>query len=148
MSFEATIRRVVKCSPERAYDLWTKPELLSQWFCPKEMPSEMTMDPKVGGQFRFVVHYKPDDFFACTCHIRAMDRPKRFAFSWQWDESTFDSGVSEVEVLFDAIPGGTAITLTHTKMASDVSVERHSEGWGMVLNRFEEQANESLEDQS
>ena len=148
MNFEATIRRVVKCTPEQAYDLWTKPELLSQWFCPKETPSEITMDPRVGGTFRFVVHYKADDYFACTCRIRAMERPKRFAFTWQWDESSFETGISEVEVLFDPVPDGTAITLNHTKLASDYSVERHGEGWKQVLNRFENQANESLEDQS
>jgi uncharacterized protein YndB with AHSA1/START domain len=146
VSFQATISRVVKCTPERAYDLWTKPELISQWFCPKEMPSEVTLDPKVGGVFRFVVHYKPDDSFGCTCHIRAMERPKRFAFSWRWDESSFDQGVSEVEVLFDAIPGGTAITLTHTKMQNDASVERHSIGWTELLNRFENQVNKALEE--
>lgn len=145
MSFQATISRVVKCTPERAYDLWTRPELISQWFCPKEMLSEVTLDPRVGGTLRFVVHYKPDDSFACTCEIRAMERPKRFAFSWHWDESSFDTGVSEVEVLFDPVPGGTAVTLTHTKMQSDASVERHTEGWTEVINRFE-QAIESLEE--
>jgi len=136
----------VKCTPERAYDLWTTPELIMQWFCPKEIPCEMTMEAEVGGQFRFIVHYKADDFFACTCNIRAMERPKRFAFSWQWDESSFDTGVSEVEVLFDPVPGGTAVTLTHTKMQSEVSVTRHTAGWTEVFNRFENQVNESLEE--
>jgi uncharacterized protein YndB with AHSA1/START domain len=143
MSFEATVRRVVKCSPERAFDLWTKPELLTQWFCPKDTPSEIEMDLRTGGKFRFVVHYKPDDFIACTCEYRAVDRPKRLAFSWQWDESSFDPGVSEVEILFDAVPGGTAVTLTHSKMANDVSVERHTQGWNLEFERFEAIANES-----
>lgn len=143
MNHQATIRRVVNCTPERAFQLWVDPELLGQWFCPKEMPSEIQIDARPGGVFRFVVHYKPDDFFACTCHFRAVEPPRRLAFSWQWDESSFDPGVSEVEILFDPVPGGTAITLTHTKMASEVSVERHSEGWGLVLDRFEQRANES-----
>jgi len=145
MSFQATITRVVKCTPERAFDLWTKPELISKWFCPKEMPSEVTMDARPGGILRFVVHYKPDDSFGCTCNIRVVERPKRLAFSWQWDESSFDPGVSEVEILFDPVPGGTAVTLTHTKLASDVSVDRHSEGWTQVLDRFEN-AIQSVED--
>ena len=141
MSFQAQIRRVVKCSPERAYALWTDPELLKQWFCPKDFPSEVEMDAKPGGSIRIVMHFKPDDYYGLTCKILRMDPPKQFAFTWQWDESSFDPGVSEVEVFFDPVPGGTAVTLKHTKLASEVSVDRHGEGWGQVLNRFEESAN-------
>jgi uncharacterized protein YndB with AHSA1/START domain len=145
MNYEAQIRRVVKCTPERAYALWTEPELLAQWFCPKETPSKIEIDPRPGGVFRFVVQYKSDDSFGCTCHIRAMEPPRRYAFSWQWDESSFETGVSEVEVLFDPVPGGTAVTLTHKKLSGDLSLERHSEGWNQVLDRLEKYITETLE---
>lgn len=146
MNYQAQIKRVVKCTPERAFALWTDPALITQWFCPRELPSEISIDARPGGVFRFVVHYKPDDFFACTCHFRAVEPHRRISFSWQWDESSFDPGVSEVEVFFDPVPGGTAITLTHTKLASDVSIERHSHGWNEVLNRFDAFVNEFLEE--
>lgn len=147
MEFQTEVRRVVKCSPERAYQLWTDPALLGRWFCPKDIPSEIEIDPRPGGKFRFVVHYKPDDYFACTCEIRAMEPAKRYAFSWKWDESSFETGTSEVEVLFDALPGGgTAVTLRHTKLQSDLSMDRHSEGWGEVLERFEEAINNPIEE--
>lgn len=63
---------------------------------------------------------------------------KRVVFTWKWDDDDawkdYDSVVS---VDFSDRDSGTELKLTHEKLPSEASRDRHTEGWGSVLDRLE-----------
>lgn len=137
MTFQIQLKRTLPVSPERAFALWTDTKLVAQWFCPPGSRLEMSQDVKVGGKHRFEVH-EPDgsDYFGCEGEYTVVDPPRRLEFTWKWDESSFDTGVSLVDIEFIPVESGTELILTHTKLASTVSEERHTYGWDAALGRL------------
>src|SRR5204863_2969945 len=56
----ATVERVLPAPPAQAYDAWLDEEVLRDFMCPAPgVASEVSVDPRVGGSFRFVMSF-PD----------------------------------------------------------------------------------------
>ena len=137
MTHQVQLRRTVKCSPEKAFEAWTDPEIMFKWFMPPGMGLKLNLDAREGGTYRFEVQRGPDDEFGCSGSYTVFEPPSRLAFTWHWDESSFDTGVSLVEIEFNPVPEGTELVLTHSKLQSEVSEVRHTEGWTALLDRFQ-----------
>jgi uncharacterized protein YndB with AHSA1/START domain len=46
------IERVLQATIDRVYDAWTKPELLTRWYCPNpELELKVDADVRVGGSY-------------------------------------------------------------------------------------------------
>lgn len=127
-----TIRvdRVLKATISQVYDAWTRPELLSRWYCPN--PTwEITVenDLKVGGEY--VVKMGPH---AVRGTYTELDEPRVIAFTWHWDGT--ESELSQVRVELTEVDGGTRMVLDHTGLENAEDVANHLQGWEGNLQRL------------
>jgi len=136
-TYQVQLKRVVPCAPERAFELWTDPSLVAKWFGPPNGRMTLDMNAQTNGTYRFDVVMDDGLFFGCSGAYTHFERPHHLAFTWQWDESSFDSGVSEVDIQFLPVESGTELILTHKKLAGDISEQRHTQGWLACLDRLE-----------
>jgi len=79
------------------------------------------VDGKAGGKFTAWDGY----IFGTTLEVTPN---QRIIQSWRTSEFPDDAPDSRVEVLFEEVPGGTKITLTHSDMPED-QVESYKQGW-------------------
>ena len=125
-----TMKRDFKASQQAVYEAWTNVEALTAWFAPtKEMTTIIhQLELYVGGGYRFEM-LEPNG----TQHIVygeyvELNPYDQLVFTWKWesDEQKVDSLVS---IDLSETNGITNLILTHEKLASQESVELHSEGW-------------------
>ena len=69
---------------------------------------------------------------------RELQPGRKIVFTWQWDDDdVWKNRTSIVTVELDDAEGGTEVRLTHVQLPSEQSRNRHTEGWGSVLDRLE-----------
>lgn len=130
------IERRLKAPIERVFDAWTRAEFLKEWFAPMDSRvEEACADSRPGGQFRFAM-VDAEDRFVVYGEYQRVEAPNLVEFTWQWEESSNEKGVSLVTV--ELTPQGTEtdLKLIHTKLSSAKSQELHTHGWTSVLNRL------------
>jgi uncharacterized protein YndB with AHSA1/START domain len=122
------VTRVIKAKRARVFDAWTKPELMHLWFAPGNMtvPSA-SADPRVGGAYR--VEMRGD---AGVTHIvsgvyQEIVPNELLRFTWGWQGGPKEESL--VTIVFKDIEGGTELTLTHERLDSVESRDKHQKGW-------------------
>ena len=119
---------VVGCAPAEAWRWWTEPALLVRW-----MGSEAEVDLRPGGAI--CIAYGNGAVMAGE--LVTLDPPKRLDFTWGWEdpEEVVRPGQSRVEVVFEAVDGGTRVVVRHLDLPEG---ERpgHAEGWDYFLGRL------------
>lgn len=109
---------VVPAKPDRAFDVFV--EGIGKWWPRDHKLSDAALDtvviePREGGAL-----YEVDaDGVRCEWgHVIAFEPGKRLVLGWQLDaEWVFDAGfVTEVEVTFAAVDGGTLVRLEHRNL--------------------------------
>lgn len=125
-----TIEKVVKVSPEKAWDTWTKPEHIVNWNTATDgwTTPFAENDLKVGGIFR-TAFGSPDgknDFVFSGVYTRIEEG---FMIGY-----TMEDGRTAV-VTFEEVEGGTKITETFAAEKMN-SIEMQREGWQSILENF------------
>lgn len=128
----AKVERVLPAPPAEAYDAWLDEDVLRDFMCPAPaVASDVSVDPRVGGSFRFVMSF-PDREKEIVGEYIALDRPDRLSFTWRHDE-----GVDSVVTITFAPHGDgeTLMTITHSRLPTDL-VPSHTEGWGSISEKL------------
>jgi uncharacterized protein YndB with AHSA1/START domain len=125
-----TMSRNFKASKQSVYEAWTHKDALIDWFAPS---SEMTtiihgLTLSVGGEYR--IEMREPDGTSHTIHGQyvALNPYDQIIFTWEW-ESDEQQVNSLVTIDLSESNGTTDMVLTHEKLASQESVDLHSEGW-------------------
>lgn len=139
------VSRVIAAERSRVYQAWIRPELIAQWFAPGKTISNITADPRPGGEYRF-------DFFGLPCEAD-VDAPQvpsavnvvgvyqdvvpgeRLSFTWCGSRFTDENTLVTVE--FKDAPGGTEVTITHENFSTAESMSMHNRGWEGCLTSLE-----------
>jgi uncharacterized protein YndB with AHSA1/START domain len=99
-----------------------------------------TVALRLGGRYRLSLG-KPEtgDVRTITGEYTEVDRPRRLAYTWQWegDSADSDSAGSLVEVQFVAEGDATTVLLAHTGIRAEGSRARHEHGWTACLDNLE-----------
>lgn len=115
MTLAFTVTAVIPASPQEIYDAWLDSEGHSQM---TGSPAHATA--QVG-----------DAFDAWDGYIHGknleLEPGKRIVQSWRGSSYRASDENSQIEVLFEAVDGGTRITLTHTNVPDDQA--SHEPGW-------------------
>lgn len=134
------LSKVVRATRQQAFDAWTKPELLMQWFGPGSMmPAEAEIDPRLGGALKFVIQgLSPRTGQAMTITFtgtfREVVKSERLCFDWN---VAGDPGKPTlVTVEFNDVAGGTEVVLTHEKIPNEDLLNRNKLGWGGMLEKL------------
>ena len=130
------IQRRLPAPIERVFEAWTQVEFLKQWFAPmNSVVEEALADTRPGGAYRFAM-VAGEDRFVVFGEYKRIERPTLVEFTWQWEESSNEKGVSLVTVELTPDGFATELKLIHTKLSSPTSQELHTQGWTSVLNRL------------
>ncbi len=115
MSLTLILTKEITATPERVFNAFTKPELLSKWFT-----TNAKVDLRVGGE------YSNDDKDKGV--FLESDPPHLLRFTW--DNADHCPGTEvRIEISSDA-----AVTLTHSKLASEEHVKGMRSGWSWALD--------------
>ena len=134
------IKRFINAPRDRVYAAWTDPVQLKEWWGPKAVRTlTIVADIRTGGKYRWDLVNQEGEKMSCFGEYKELIPGKRVVFTWKWDDDeAWEDYDSIVSVDFSDRDGGTELTLTHVKLPSEESRDRHNQGWGMVLDRLEE----------
>ena len=133
------IKRFINAPRERVYAAWTDPAELQRWFGPEEVRTiKIAADVRVGGKYRWDLVKQDGEEWACLGEYRELVPGRKIVFTWKWDDDeAWENHDSVVTVELSDRDGGTEVKLTHEKLPSEESRDRHNEGWNSVLDRLE-----------
>jgi len=139
-SLQLQVSRVVKASRKRAFEAWTRPELLMQWFGPGQMlPVEAVVDPRPDGALKFVIKgtsprtgQEMTITFTGTFHEVIADEK----LSFDWNVAGDPGDPTFVTVEFRDAFEGTEVVLTHERVPNEELLKRNQLGWSMMLEKM------------
>jgi len=121
MAIEFEVSAVVPSRPEKIYQTWLDSDGHTQI-----TGGAAKVSAEVGGTFEAW-----DGYITGTNLV--LESNKRIVQTWRTMEFTDDEGDSQVEILFEAVEGGTKVTLIHTNLPAHGM--QYKQGW--VDNYFE-----------
>lgn len=120
------------------FEAFTNPELLRQWWGPRDFVTEEIAFPAAEGESYRVCLRAPDGSrYVHVGRFHEVTRPTRLCYSWQWVEGPLQRGDTLVELSFRPENGGTRVDLRHSRFADAGSLETHR-GWPDSFDRFGE----------
>lgn len=127
------VRRLIRESPERVFDAWTRPELIPRWFKPGPMPlRSASIDLRVGGRWHMRMGFPGEPEKVGTGVFLQVERPSRIVYTWNWQP---DPVGRETVVSVDFIDrdGDTEIVLRHRGFPGSRASDGHRHGWTNCL---------------
>jgi len=140
-----TLVRRIKARPSIVFDALTTPAGIAYWWGPDDGPVLLAeTDVRVGGRFRVRFRMLDGSEHESSGQYHEVMRPNRLAMSWRWAGSE-DPGESRLEFDLRAIPEGTELTLTHSRLADEDTRRSHERGWSGSLDKLERHFAASIE---
>lgn len=140
MSDETTLylERLIPSPPEAVFKLWIKPTQLIKWWAPDGYECSVRyLETTPGGRWLVILRGSDGSAVATSGVYRIVDAPRRLVFTWAWeDENGMRGHETEVDVSFEATPGGTRLTLRQQWFESRPARDRHDTGWSASLDRL------------
>jgi len=130
------VRRVYGASVATVYAAWTDPEQVRRWMAPSDAfgPTEATMDVRVGGRYRIVMHSPEGETHRVGGVFREVVPNKKLVYTWAWESTPERESLVTLE--FKAAGQGTELVLVHQRFADTQARDKHQEGWNDCLERF------------
>ena len=146
-----TIVRKIAARPSIVFDALTTPEGIVQWWGPDDGPVLIAeTDVRVGGRFR--VRFRMLDLteHEASGEYLELNPPERIAMSWRWQGDEDEAPTNESVLSFDLRPheAGTELTLTHARLATEVTRESHHGGWSGALDKLQRMFSEAPHEQA
>jgi uncharacterized protein YndB with AHSA1/START domain len=139
MTSLALVRRIA-ARPAIVFDALTTPEGIAGWWGPDDGPVLLAeTDIRVGGRFRVRFRTLDGAEHESSGAYLELLRPERLVMSWRWTsggEPDEAGAESRIEIDLRPIAGGTELTLTHARLASEVSRASHADGWAGALDKL------------
>ncbi len=129
-NFSLTMKRNFNASKQAVYEAWTNIDALTTWFAPtKEMTTIIhELELTIGGNYRIEMIEPNGNQHIVYGEYVELNPFDQLIFTWKW-ESDEQKVNSLVTIDLSEKNGTTDMVLTHEKLASQESVELHSEGW-------------------
>lgn len=130
--------RRIKARPPIVFDAITTAQGIAQWWGPDEGPVIVSeSDVCVGGRYRVRFRLLDGTEHESSGEFLELVRPERVVMSWRWTFGGADPGESRVEMTLRAIPEGTELTFTHSRLRDEESRRSHEGGWLGALRKLE-----------
>ena len=132
-----TLVRRIAARPSIVFDALTTPEGIACWWGPDGGPVLLAeTDVRAGGRFRVRFRMLDGSEHESSGEYLEVVRPERLAMSWRRAGGE-DPGESLVEFELRAIPEGTELTFTHSRLRDEDTRRSHEEGWNGALDKLE-----------
>jgi uncharacterized protein YndB with AHSA1/START domain len=140
-STSLTVRKLLPCSADEAFQAWTQPELFTQWFAPDPtMQTSAEIDLRPGGKYQ--IGFKPAGGASTLVvggEFLTIDAPRRLEYTWIWEKASHPNWKDRtiVKVEFNSVgPDQTEIVLTHERFSDPSARESHNKGWNAIIDRM------------
>jgi uncharacterized protein YndB with AHSA1/START domain len=131
------VRKMIRATPERLFDAWTRPEELKKWWGPQSVTCvDAVVDLIVGGRYRIANQFPTGDVVWITGEFEVIEPPSRLVYTWRLGA---EAGPSErVSVTFEPRGANTEVTVTHERISSIPVRDVHEQGWRGCLDGLAE----------
>jgi uncharacterized protein YndB with AHSA1/START domain len=135
--YELRIERTFEASAEEVFDAWTSEEVLRRWFHagPDWNTPTAEVDLRVGGKVRVAMREPDGTEHAMGGEYTAIDRPRRLAMTWRFDDWPEKQQLIELE--FTEGDGRTTVVLTNSGIATGEQRDDQQVGWADCLAQLE-----------
>jgi uncharacterized protein YndB with AHSA1/START domain len=131
------VTRILTASPARAFEAWTKPEILHKWWGQDEGHTTpvIEVDLQVGGSWRIEIQ-PPNNEERITIGGEYLEivPNEKLVFTWRWGRMDTNAPSTVVTVVFLPHPKGTVLRLTHKRFTEEPDKAHHEEGWQGILS--------------
>ncbi len=138
-----TLQRVFNVSLERAFEAWTKTEVLASWFGPVGFTvTTSDIDLRRGGEYLIVLQ-SPEGIAIKHCgEYVEVSPPERLVFTWRLENQACSGSKNQcaetlVSIDFKQVGESTEIRLTHEHLPNKEAYDGHEFGWSSTFNSFE-----------
>jgi uncharacterized protein YndB with AHSA1/START domain len=109
---------------------------MKQWMGPSDAfgESEVTMDVRVGGRYRIVMHAPDGETHRVGGVYREIVPNKKLVYTWAWESTPERESLVTLE--FKPSGDGTELVLAHQRFADTQARDKHQEGWIGCLDRL------------
>ena len=133
-----TLVRRIAARPAIVFDALTTPEGIAAWWGPDDGPVLVAeTEPRVGGRYRVRFRMLDGSEHESSGAYLEVDPPRRLVMSWRWTGDEDGHNESRLEIDLRSIRGGTELTFTHARLATEESRRSHEEGWSGALAKLE-----------
>lgn len=117
---------------------WSEPQRLASWFFPDGCSlTEPHFDVRPGGAYRCTFIGDDESEYRLRGRFLEITPMKRLVFTHGWaDEDGVVEQDTRVTVTFEALDGGTRLTLRQVGLVSEASRAGHEEGWSGALEHL------------
>jgi uncharacterized protein YndB with AHSA1/START domain len=130
------VRRQMAVPRERVFAAWLDSESLAHWMRPSGgADADVTVDPRVGGGFRIVMHSPTIGAVEHIGEYLTIEPPSLLTFTWISRPTEHRATVVTIE--FVERGTGTELVLTHRGLPPK-AVEGHRKGWTQILELLDE----------
>ncbi len=127
------IDQFISAPRQDVFDAWTTASEVRQWWRPPGGScSEATIDLRVGG--RYLIRNELADGSTVTIEgeFLEINEPESLTYSWSIDPASPHR--ETVVVQFEDHPVGTTVSVTHSRIQSDLVAKGHRVGWDSCLS--------------
>jgi uncharacterized protein YndB with AHSA1/START domain len=131
--YSLELTRTFAAPPERVFDAWTQPEIMSKWFCRGMATSVVNIyeqELRVGGRLRLTVNDDKGKIWSLVAEYRELRRPERVSFTWRWEnEPSFGETLVTVDIRRLGNSNFSEVRLRHEGFPAAEACDGHKAGW-------------------
>ncbi len=136
------VQGVFPCTPQQAFEAWTDPAEIMQWFgAESNSVIRAEIDLKIGGQWRFIFTETQEKTIALEGKYLEIQEAEQLVFSWRHVVAPVHgqpvaTAYSKVSINFNKDPKGTMITLVHEDIQTEDGRLGVGKGWQGTFTNF------------
>jgi uncharacterized protein YndB with AHSA1/START domain len=132
------LSRVLPAPAPAVFEALTDAGVVARWWGPAgfSVPS-IDFEPQPGAGYRIEMQPPEGEAFALAGEFRAVEPPRRLAFTFRWEPAAPDDVETLVELALHEVDGATELALDQGEFKTEERVELHRGGWTDSLDKLE-----------
>ena len=132
------LEKVLASPPERIFAAFVDAEHLRQWWGPDGFAAAgVELDVAEGADYRITMQPARGDVFHIRGTFRAIEAPRRLAYTFAYEEPDPDDQETLVTLEFVPAGAGTRLVLDQGPFKTEPRLELHRVGWTETFERLE-----------
>ena len=133
------LEKILRLPPQRVFGAFVDAEQLRHWWGPVGFTvAGLEFRPVEGTDYRIEMQSPEGDVFHIRGTFRAVEAPRRLAYTFIYEEPDPDDQDTLVTVKFEPVGQGTRVALDQGPFKTAARLELHRDGWAQTLERLEE----------
>ena len=125
-SYTLSVRRTIRASAPRLFEAWTTPDMLKQWWGPKDVEcTDAAVDLRVGGRYHLDNRLPDGTVLRIEGEFEVIEPPHTLVYSWRLGP---DGSTERVMVRFEPCDGGTEVSIVHERIGTEAARDQHEHG--------------------